>query len=37
MREYGGKGLMCHNGDTIFRVSAVRAHLKQGDTPGPGP
>ena len=36
--EYGGKVLMCHNGNTIFvSENAVPAHLRQGDTLGPYP
>jgi hypothetical protein len=36
--EYGGKVLMCHNGNTIFvSENAVPAHLRQGDTIGPCP
>jgi hypothetical protein len=36
--EYGGKVLMCHNGNTIFvSENAVPAHLRQGDTVGPCP
>jgi hypothetical protein len=36
--EYGGKTLMCHNGNEIFvSDNAVPAHLRQGDTIGPCP